>query len=475
VILIDAAHGREVAVLALPTNHPLRFDRQEQAIWTHGNNGLLRWPIRPAGTRAGEIRVGPPERLSRSRGASRSGAGRDGSVLAFPTYDGASLWHRSSNRVIRLGPHEDVRYSAVSPDGRWAATGSYWLHEGSGAMVWDAVSGQHIADLPVGGLCDVDFSPNGRWLLTSGDGCRLWEVGTWREGANLGASADNTAHAFTADEKVLALADQPGVVRLVSPDSGKELARLTIPEADYLLPHCFTPDARYLAVIGNPSWALYLFDLATLRRDLRELGLDWDNSPLPPISEEPTEPIHVTVDLGDFQRSLLAGELVDKAGQLEQAQNYRESLAVLREAIKADPNHVLANNNLAWLLVAGPKELRDAQTALPLARKAVELEPQNALYLNTLGVALYRNGKYAEAISVLEKSLAASRGRSDAFDQFFLAMCHHQLGEPAKAKDCYDQALKWVQGQHDLPASWIEDLTAFQAEADGLFAHGKSP
>jgi hypothetical protein len=62
VILIDAAHGREVAVLALPSNHPFRFDRQEQAIWTHGNDGLLPWPIRPAGARAGEIRVGPPER-----------------------------------------------------------------------------------------------------------------------------------------------------------------------------------------------------------------------------------------------------------------------------------------------------------------------------------------------------------------------------------------------------------------------------
>jgi uncharacterized protein HemY len=90
-------------------------------------------------------------------------------------------------------------------------------------------------------------------------------------------------------------------------------------------------------------------------------------------------------------------------------------------------------------------------------------------------VALYRNGKYTEAISVLEKSLAASRGRSDAFDLFFLAMCHHQLGEPAKAKDCYDRALQWVQGQHNIPAQWVADLTAFQAEADALLAHGKAP
>jgi tetratricopeptide (TPR) repeat protein len=360
----------------------------------------------------------------------------------------------------------------VSPDGRWAATGSHNLYEGSGAKVWDAASGQHVSDLPVGGLCNVDFSPNGRWLLTSGGGCRLWEVGTWREGANLGASADNTAHAFTTDEKVLALGDQPGVVRLVSPDSGKELARLPIPEADYLLPHCFTPDGRHLAAIGGASQALYLFDLATLRQELSELGLDWDQSPLPPISEETTEPLHVSVDLGTIVR---LAELVDKAAQLEQAKKYGEALAALREAIKIDPNDVLANNNLAWLLVSGPKELRDAQAALPLARKAAELEPENPVSLNTLGVALYRNAKYTEAISVLEKSLAASRGSADAFNLFFLAMCHHQLGEPDKAKDCYDQALKWVRDHQNIPSYWVADLTASQAEAGALIGHAKAP
>jgi uncharacterized protein HemY len=125
--------------------------------------------------------------------------------------------------------------------------------------------------------------------------------------------------------------------------------------------------------------------------------------------------------------------------------------------------------------MAGPTELRDPRAALDLARKAAELEPQSALYLNTLGVALYRNGKYTEVISVLEKSLAASRGESDAFDLFFLAMCHHQLGEPAKAKDCYDRALKWVRDQQNIPSYWVADLTAFQAEADGLFARGKAP
>jgi serine/threonine protein kinase/WD40 repeat protein/Tfp pilus assembly protein PilF len=497
VILIDVARGREAATLELFEELPLRFDPDERSLWTHGRYGLFRWPIRretgtgtfcrngPEGALhktylspfpAGEIRVGPPLRLAPpGRGGTTWGTSRDGSILAMPDSDGASLWHRPSNRVLRLGPQEDVRHVAVSPDGRWAATGSHSLREGSGAKVWDASSGRHVADLPVGGICGVDFSPAGRWLITSPGGCRLWEVGTWREGAKLGSPADSPWAAFTADDRLLALGDQPGVVRLVRPDTGQELARLTIPEVDYLIPQCFTPDARHLAVTGNISHTVYLFDLVTLRIELRELGLDWDDSPLPPISEGPIEPIHVIVDLGDLRKSTAANELVDKAMRLDQAKKHNEALLALREAIKIDPSHSMANNNLAWLLLAGPKELRDAKAALPPARKAVELEPQTALYLNTLGVALYRNSEYAEAIPVLEKSLAASHGDSDGFDLFFLAMCHHGLGKTDKAKECFERASKWMNEKRDIPSHWLAELAEFQAEAKGVLARAKSP
>jgi WD40 repeat protein/Tfp pilus assembly protein PilF len=476
VILIDTARGCQAAVIPLPGNAPLRFDRQEHALWTYGRLGLLRWPTRRDGSGGGEIRVGPPERLSRALGAKRWGANDDGSIVAIPTFDGASVWQRSKDRVVRVGQRQtDVRNCAVSPDGRWVVTGSHSLREGGGARVWDADSGRQVADLAVSGLCDVCFSPTGKWLLTTGGGPRLWEVGTWREGPKIANSADNVWHCFAADDKLLALGDEPGVVRLVSPATGRELARLTISEAGRLMPACFTAHGRRLAVSCDTNSELYLFDLAALRIDLRELGLDWDDSPLPPTSDDPIEPMHVTVDLGIFKRSAEADKLVEKAAELGQAKKYGEALAALREAIHADPNHAHANNNLAWLLVTGPKELRDAREALPLARKAAEQKPQTATYLNTLGVVLYRSGKYAEAISVLEKSLAAGRGSSDAFDLYFLAMCDHQLGEATKAKECYERAAKWVNDQREIPAQWAADLIAFQAEADDLLAHARPP
>ena len=145
---------------------------------------------------------------------------------------------------------------------------------------------------------------------------------------------------------------------------------------------------------------------------------------------------------------------------------HAQALAALRQAVETESTHAEAHNSLAWLLLTGPRSLRDPREALPLARKAVELAAADAPCLNTLGVALYRADKAAEAVAVLEKSLAQGKGKFDSFDLFFLAMCHAKLGDAAKAKDCFERAVKWVAGQKNLPTEYQAELKTFRAEAE---------
>jgi tetratricopeptide (TPR) repeat protein len=211
-----------------------------------------------------------------------------------------------------------------------------------------------------------------------------------------------------------------------------------------------------------------LWNLGAIRRQLGEMGLDWDEPPLP-VPTWDNRPIKIEVDSGNLANQAEACKLVEEAERLRKAEKHQEALTIYRQAIERDPTNAEANNDLARLLLVGPKELRDPPQALPLARKAVEMAPGQFVYQNTLGMSLYYNGIYAEAVPVLEESLRDSKDRSDAFDLFFLAMCHHRLGDAAKAGECYGQAVRWFTDRRGiLPTSLIEELTSFDAEAQAL-------
>ncbi len=471
VALVDVARGEEVAVLPLEGNVPVRFEPSLAAVWTSGRDGLLRWPVQADPAERRGLRVGPPQALSRlSADLTWWRSNADGDVLAIPNFNrGALLWQRGPNRFLTLGPQDDVRACAVSSDGRWVATGSHGLRQGAAAQVWDARSGEHLADLPVEPMCGVGFSPNDRWLITTGGRFRLWEVGTWREGPALGGSSHNTAFAFSPDGGLLALGDAPGVIRLVSPETGREVARLTAPEPTRLKPGGFTAGGTKLIASGDDTRALYGFDLAAIRAQLKEIGLDWDAPELPPSAAPAAEPLRVRVEMGDFLQRSRADQLYAQARQHLRDNRYPAAVAALRQAVQTDPGHAEAHNSLAWILLTGPKELRDPKAALPLARRAVELVAEEPSYHNTLGLALYRNEAYREAVAELEKSLSSGSRSVPAYDLLFLAMCHHRLGDVARAQDCRERAGRWFEEHRGkLAPGQVADLTEFQAEADSV-------
>ena len=61
-------------------------------------------------------------------------------------------------RTIRVGPLDDCRSVAVSPDGQWLATGS---HQVGGAQVWRIRDGTKVADCPSTGARGSSSAPMG--------------------------------------------------------------------------------------------------------------------------------------------------------------------------------------------------------------------------------------------------------------------------------------------------------------------------
>jgi WD40 repeat protein/tetratricopeptide (TPR) repeat protein len=527
VALVDLSAGREVATLPSSWAAPLRWEPSGDLL-TFGRSGLMRWPVDTDPQGPGRIQFGPPKRLLSGGGWNiQWGTSSDGQTIAVPAYGGAVVVHRSQTaRTIRLQPQEDVRCCAVSPDGRWVATGSHDNTDGIGAKVWEAATGRLVKGFTVPGYCKVLFSPDDRWLLTSSGGCRLWEVGSWNEGPKVGGASG----CFSPDGRFLAVEDSAGVIRLIHPDSGAEVARLEAPQQTRLWPCCFTPDGSQLISFGTERQALHIWDLRAIGEQLAPLGLDGDLPPYDPRKErKPDTPLQIQVELFpatvrislglnsfllavnpfNFEAYLQRGRAYGQMGEARKAiVDYSMALDLLPPAhqsrgealfrrsnnygslndlskARADLQKIaeldldlpsdlqrpaaLQCNNLAWRYVTGPEEQRDPNKALPLAQKAAKLTPNLAFWRNTLGVVYYRLGQYAQAIETLQHSLRATNGQTAAFDLFFLAMCHARQGDSAKAKDCYDRAVHWAQEQQGkLRAEEKAELNAFRAEADAL-------
>jgi hypothetical protein len=82
-----------------------------------------------------------------------------------------------------------------------------------------------------------------------------------------------------------------------------------------------------------------------------------------------------------------------------------EREAALRKAVQLNPENALALNNLAWLLVTADR----AREALPFANRSLDLAPWNAATVDTLAEVAARLGKCKQALQLARRAV-----RSDA-------------------------------------------------------------
>jgi serine/threonine protein kinase/Tfp pilus assembly protein PilF len=141
-----------------------------------------------------------------------------------------------------------------------------------------------------------------------------------------------------------------------------------------------------------------------------------------------------------------------------------EAKELARDGLKQGLQTPTSLNNMAWRLATDTNPAnRDPALAIELAKLAVEREPKQGMWRNTLGAAQYRARDWKAAIEAMNKSIELRNG-GDSFDWFFLAMAHWQLGEKENARKWYDQAVQWM----DKNQPKNEELRRFRTEAEGL-------
>jgi serine/threonine protein kinase/WD40 repeat protein len=530
VVLWDLARGTELAVLPIGNAWHLRFEPSGDLL-TNGAAGVLRWPVRLDPAR-GEFGIGPPRRLPLPTSILGIDEDRRGRIVAVA--NGATAHILTPERAFHIGPLDDCRSVAVSPDGQWLATGNHVVSHG--AQVWAIHDAAKVADLPIDTGTEVAFSPDGRWLMTAHPPCRLWAVGTWgqaRQFRGLGFRC------FSPDSRLLVAQDSSRILHLVETETGRTLARLESPDLCHAMCAAFSPDGSRLVVTTKAGPSVRVWDLRTIRRQLAARHLDWDAPaysdhdpadssapPLPPLQvdlgplaghiEHLNESPEILIEryTARLQQDPDDAEAFHHRGHaLWQKNHTNEAIADLTQAIRLRPDDAhlravrgmiysvglnqnapaiadleaalarrsddptiperlaMCCNNRAWELANRSAPQRDPNEALALAQRAVALDPNQGIFLNTLGVAQYRAGRNAEAVATLQRSLKANAGQFAAFDLLFLAMAHYRLNHIEQARTCRGQAQNWREThQNDLNSRYAAELTAFGAEAEALLA-----
>ncbi len=109
----------------------------------------------------------------------------------------------------------------------------------------------------------------------------------------------------------------------------------------------------------------------------------------------------------------------------------------LEQVLDEYPNDPGALNDLGYLWAE--KGIR-LERALRMVQKAVEADPDNAAYQDSLGWALFQLGRTEEALVHLEKAIALQGKSADGVILDHLGDVYHKLGQQEKAQDAWRRA-----------------------------------
>jgi tetratricopeptide (TPR) repeat protein len=145
----------------------------------------------------------------------------------------------------------------------------------------------------------------------------------------------------------------------------------------------------------------------------------------------------------------------------------------------ARPEDPHGTNTAVYTSILIPDSVADFDPLVRLAEQANAKKPKKWSYLDTLGAALYRAGRWQDAIRTYEEVCALHARGGNSFNWYVMAMAHHRLGHADEARCWLSKAVEWqeqathndVQDPHmTTPLGWPDRvvLNLFRREAEAM-------
>ena len=141
------------------------------------------------------------------------------------------------------------------------------------------------------------------------------------------------------------------------------------------------------------------------------------------------------------QIQFFIGNMHDRLGEKDKV------ISSMQKVLELDPDHVQGLNYLAFTFAEAEQNLPDAEK---MVRKALEREPNDGYILDTLGWILYKQGKFKEAIPVLEKAHLLVPGESIIAEH--LGDAYYKQKNTEKAKKMYLRAVEFAEDKEKIEA-----------------------
>jgi serine/threonine protein kinase/WD40 repeat protein len=478
--------------------HRLQFEQCRRVLFhpdgscflTISPEGLFRWPISRSASGENEaLACGPPKKIELQ--------GTEASDLTdmhwLPDAKKLAIVDAAAPRILirdMTQPAADMESTvslpsaiykiaslAVSPDGKWLATG---VHHQPSLQVWNLDTLKRTLIQPEPGnptpSCTVGFTADSRWMVVSvardltDSGHLVYEAGSWRRHRFGRSDVSPGRPMLWSKSNQFAAMTTPNQVCIMDVESGAVLNRLQIPDARFNAPFAVIRNDSVLAIIsGNRASDVILWDMAEMEKSLRELGLpsrfEDSNSQARSVEQRLT----LTIDDGGLLEQTIQRKQVtdglNRAMELAESGRAEEAVAAIQSLPDLALGHPLHLNNTAWAIVTHSNcTVEHAGLAARMAEQAVAMELKSSSSWNTLGVACFRNGQHTRAIEALEKSEALQPGVYFVDNGLFLAMSYWQLGDHVRARKWLADATRALDKQSSPP----DAIQRFRREAEAM-------